>query len=421
MCFQNPGWTCTLTRPAVPGAARSAAHQLDPVVERERAVDQPRQPARHRRVDARIGECARQQRHRLQRLDSLPDASSDLLGRDALGQQLASAPVADLGRERGRDEIARGPARPAPSTPAARRAWRRSSRPRRRCGPPRRPPRPPPWASVALAVSAAAFFAAPASSTPTGSSDCSRRRRRRGHPDCGDCPPMEGRAPRRSRTAGTVPPVRVGCAAWRSGARPQLHLPGPRGRGACRCIGAGSSGDGRRGAARPWGVLYDAAGAHGRAGRAAGTPTGRTRCTCPASSCRASCGSSRWRPGSTARTTCSSCPVAGPRRGDRGVAARGPAARGGNRLARPAVLVPPDGMAPTVILTERFRARPASPCTSWPLPTRARWRTEGWRGGGVVSTPRWPDNSLACVSTRAGHELNFPKYTEKKYNRRRRG
>ena len=62
-----------------------------------------------------------------------PIALRDLGGGHALGEQLAGAAVAALRRERGRDEVA-GAGQPDHRLRAARRAPRRSARPRRRCG-----------------------------------------------------------------------------------------------------------------------------------------------------------------------------------------------------------------------------------------------------------------------------------------------
>src|SRR5437667_81178 len=79
---------------ASPGRQRDGRpHQLYPLVERELAADQPCEPAGDGRVDAGLRQRSRQERHRLQRLDGLADPLGDLRGRDALGEQLAGAPV----------------------------------------------------------------------------------------------------------------------------------------------------------------------------------------------------------------------------------------------------------------------------------------------------------------------------------------
>src|ERR1700693_4530193 len=64
---------------AIPGTSAGCsrgrgADDRDPLVERKLALDQPGECARDRRLDACFGERARQQGHRLERLDRLPDA-----------------------------------------------------------------------------------------------------------------------------------------------------------------------------------------------------------------------------------------------------------------------------------------------------------------------------------------------------------
>ncbi len=116
------------------------AHQRDPVVKRQRAVDQAREADGHRRFEARALQRAGQQRHGLQRLDRLADLPGDLSRRDALGQQLARATVARLWGERRRDEVA-GPREADHRLGLRALRLRRNARPRRRCGRLRRPPR----------------------------------------------------------------------------------------------------------------------------------------------------------------------------------------------------------------------------------------------------------------------------------------
>ena len=93
---------------AAPAGARrhGRAHERDPVVERQLARDQAREPARDGRLDAGAVERAGEQRDEVERLDGLADPLGDLGRRHALGEQLAGAAVAAAGGERGRDQVA---------------------------------------------------------------------------------------------------------------------------------------------------------------------------------------------------------------------------------------------------------------------------------------------------------------------------
>jgi hypothetical protein len=82
------------------------AHQRDPLGERQIARDEASQSAGHGRVDARALQRPRRQRHRLQRLDRLPDALGDVLRPHTRGEQFAGAAIAALRGERGGDEVA---------------------------------------------------------------------------------------------------------------------------------------------------------------------------------------------------------------------------------------------------------------------------------------------------------------------------
>src|SRR4051812_31783092 len=109
--------TTPTRREASPPAAEAAvlverlragdAHELHPLLQRQSPVDQPGERGDDRRLEPGALDRAGQQRHGLEGLDRLADPAGDLLGRDALGQQLAGAAVARLWRKRGGHQVAR--------------------------------------------------------------------------------------------------------------------------------------------------------------------------------------------------------------------------------------------------------------------------------------------------------------------------
>ena len=151
--------------------------------------------------------------------------------------------------------------------------------------------------------------------------------------------------------------------------RPHLALPSPGTRRAV-VVGAGSFVPPSRtppvwaplvrhrgrGAARPRRLPHHAADAHARAVPRGSRPTARTAPTCPASRSRASCASSRPTTASAASTTSSS---ASPRSGSASVIAS-LSERGLDRrtpvISLAKGLVPPHGIAPTVLLTASLGA-----------------------------------------------------------------
>ena len=108
------------------------AHQRNPIVERQLARDQSPECARDGRLHIRMLQRAREQRHRLQRLDRLADRARGS-PRRARPRPTARRRGGCGCRARGRWPPGRPPRPVRSSTPAARRAHRRSARPRRRC------------------------------------------------------------------------------------------------------------------------------------------------------------------------------------------------------------------------------------------------------------------------------------------------